>query len=162
MLSTSQLEVLYNKYYILLIKFATKYTRSAEIAADIVPEVFIRAYEKLKDKEGDEKSWLIHTTANMCVDYFRKSGKIKKAERIVCNEFTEEMKLHFIESEVEQALICNINNLPGQCKKIFLLYWGGASTEYICSSMGISIQNALNQKTRAIKLIKQSIAKYYI
>lgn len=163
MLSTVQLEVIYNKYYWSCFRYALSVVGSVEDAQDITSDVFIRAYTKMKYIDITAEAFLIILTKNICWEFKKRVGKIKVLPLFEDVYLIEEyVGKAIIKEEVLKALDNSIVSLPLKCQQIFLLYMGGASTGDICAVMGISIQNALNQKTRAIKLIKQSIAKYYI
>lgn len=161
MLSRLQLEAIYNKHYEACFRYALSYVRSIEQAEDIVSEVFVKAYYKMEYVGDKEESFLIILTKNTCTDYERKKIEIYPLidDLYLIADYVED---EIMKDAMLETIHESMNSLPRKCKKIFLLYMGGANTGDICSSMGISIQNALNQKTRAIKLIKQSIAKYHV
>ncbi len=70
------------------------------------------------------------------------------------------IKNEMIDAEVFVELNHKIENLPEKCRKIFkLIYFNNLSTSEVAEEMGISNQNVLNQKARAIHILRSGLLR---
>lgn len=161
MISHEALKIAYDEHWLKLWLLARKYLRDDEMAKDIVSEAYIRAWEK-RWQVMDTGGFLWTTTKRLCIDYLR-SAKNQRTVEIIDDYFPEQTyPVDYIEDAVMVQLFKEIESLPKKCKQVFLLSWKGFRTQEIVAKMKISQQNVLNQKHRAIKLLKYSMRKYSI
>ncbi|QCK15753.1 RNA polymerase sigma factor [Mangrovivirga cuniculi] len=76
-------EPIYKKYYKPLFRMVISKTRDPDITADILSGVFCKALHKLPSFECRGKSiyfWLYRIAVNECMQYFRKTGKVRHVE----------------------------------------------------------------------------------
>ncbi len=71
--SLLEFEKIIDNYGESLMRLAYTYVKDRQIAEDIVQDVFIRAYEKMKDFRGESsyQTYLYRMTVNRCHDHFR-------------------------------------------------------------------------------------------
>ena len=83
-LTDEQFEIIYNKYYSMLLNIANKYVRNYPDSEDIVQEVFIKFYKNNKTFEEDEmiKYYLIRLTINYSLNVIKHEKK-----QLIDNEY---------------------------------------------------------------------------
>jgi DNA-directed RNA polymerase specialized sigma24 family protein len=64
-----------------------------------------------------------------------------------------------VETELIQLLYSAMENLPGECRKIFQLYLDDQTTAEIANHLQISTATVRSQKRRAIQLLKHWMAE---
>lgn len=151
----------YNKrlYY-----YAVQLLNNSEEAEDIVSDTFKKLWEKAADINSLQhiEGFLYTSTRNACIN---KSKQLQRQEEIhrqlsySASEVTDHDLLNaMIEGELLAKIYAAIETLPRKCKAIFKLsYLEGLSTEEIAQAMNISTRNVLNQKNRAIQLLKAKL-----
>ncbi|MGN1009164.1 MAG: RNA polymerase sigma factor [Butyricicoccus sp.] len=84
---------------------ALRSTGSEADAADITQEVFLRAYHALDSFRGDSgfSTWLYRVTANLCVDYARKSRPVDSLDDELVIEVPETRGEHQPEAALESS-----------------------------------------------------------
>jgi RNA polymerase sigma-70 factor (family 1) len=156
-------EQVFKEHHRSLCYLAEKYGLDKEEAEDIVADTFTKLWHgraQFSDK-GHIKGFLLTTTRNACVNL----AKQKKRRVASNNELTylladreEDFFRKLVETELLKKLYPYIEKLPRKCRAVFeQVYFEGASTEEAASRLGISTRNVLNQKARAIQLLKGKI-----
>lgn len=156
-------EEVFKEYHRSLHYLAMKYGLEKEEAEDIVADTFTKLWHgraQFSD-EGHIKGFLVLTTRNACVNLMKQ----KQRRTISNNELSylladkeEDFFRKMVETELLKKLYPFIEKLPGKCRAVFeQVYFEGASTEEAAAKLGISTRNVLNQKARAIQLLKGKI-----
>lgn len=123
---------LIKKYNQDIFRFAYYMLKSKTDAEDITQDVFLRTWENLdKFKFSKAKQWMIKTTYNMCIDFFRKR---KLTDELFYYKDDEE-EFELIDNDVISNPIVKIENnllkeriedaiqkLPEKLKTIFIMY----------------------------------------
>lgn len=168
MISDNEFNDLYEKYYVRMLCLAHGLISDWEECSNVVTDVFITAWQKMDGLDTRIESWLCVAVLNKSKSYLRKIST-KKRSRIVIVEYDERDFIEMaedipklIESSFMASIIEDIQKLPPKAKEIFELSLVGKSTKEISSIMNVSFQNVLNQKQRAIQLLRSSAAKYQI
>jgi len=134
-------------------------------AEDIVAESFIKLWHKHNDFETltNIKAFLFITTKNSCLNYIKKIERQTSIHEQLQREgvsFEEDINFAEIEAEMLQQLYTEIERLPRKCKNIFkLIYLEGLKTDEIAQRLEISNKTVLNQKLRAIQLLRSALFK---
>jgi RNA polymerase sigma-70 factor (family 1) len=154
---------LYDTHYRSLCYFNQKIIQHAQEAEDISTEIFLKLLQKKKDFNSlpEIKAFLFTASKNACIDFLRKERQQQKSN----DQFSSigEMNENLLEQEiltakVLQAIYIEIENLPKQCKQVFkAIFIEDKSTAVIAEEMGISPQTVLNQKTKALKIIRSAV-----
>lgn len=78
---TSRFEALIQKYQPRIFATARRYARREDEVEDIVQEVFIKAFQKLKTYRGDApfEHWLMRLTVRTCYDFLRAHQRNREA-----------------------------------------------------------------------------------
>lgn len=128
----------------------------ADDAADIVQEVFMAMYQKLKKGKKIEypKSWLYKATLNKSIDINRSRQKLLKIEfSAVKNKAVEENA-----SDVNNELIQHaLNRLPAKEKAMAILYSEGMSYKEISSVLGIKFTSVGKTLTRTLEKLGKEL-----
>lgn len=154
---------LFNRYYAPLCSYAATFLKYSEVAEEVVQESFIKIWENRVNIriEMSMRAYLYRTVHNNCISYIRgeivnrkQSSEIReeilKHATIVTNELSDETLDMIICDELEIFLQKVIDNLPGQCNKIFnLSRHGRLSNKEIADIMGISVNTVKTQLSRA-------------
>lgn len=153
---------LYKTHYRPLCYFNQKIVQHIQEAEDISTEVFLKLLRKKNDfgSLNEIKSFLFTASKNACLDFLRKQKQQITQElssdivTIDENSIDEEM----LTAKILQSIYAEIESLPKQCKQVFkAIFIEGKSTAVIAEEMGISPQTVLNQKTKALRIIRLAI-----
>ena len=163
--SPEAVKYIYNKYFADLYVFAFKMTGDRHEAEDIAVTSFMKLWQLRERFEtpANIKAFLYVTARNACLDHLRAYKRHLQSHLEI-----DYLKLHENNTRVDEhthgqllnELRQAIENLPQQCKLIFkLLFFEGHSTAAIAEQLGISPQTVLNQKTRALQLLRNALAR---
>jgi RNA polymerase sigma-70 factor (family 1) len=160
---------LYNRHYQPLCFFADRLLDNKEEAEDVAVESFLKL---LKEREKQTtirniKAYLFSAAYNGCVDILRR----RKTRQKVYNEIehvgvgagagiAEELPAdrERIIASVLQVIYEEIEQLPAKTKIVFTsIFLEGKSTATIAAEMGISPQTVLNQKSRALEILRTKL-----
>ena len=152
----------YELYYDKIYTFAYNLISNETEAQDITTDTFVKLWRLRENfgSLGNIKAFLYITCRNACLDFLRHlkverktHGKIRYSQKI-----EELIPSEMMDAEVFIKLARLIEQLPGKCRKIFeLIYYNNLSTSEIAQEMGITNQNVLNQKARAIHILRTGL-----
>jgi RNA polymerase sigma-70 factor (ECF subfamily) len=167
-------EKLYHFMQPRLYAFCRKIIDDQEIARDIVQDVFLSLW-------NNRQALVIHTslsayifrmTYNKCMDHLRQlkmnnkfqnysALKIKESELLFFDpDYNAKGSIFF--SEIETIISKSIDNLPDQCRKIFMMSrLDGFDHKEIASKLNISIRTVESQIYKALKSLKIELKDYY-
>lgn len=152
---------IYTLYYKPLCFYAERILlKSTDEVEDIVVEGFLKLVERRKQFSSPKhiKAFLFTTVRNASIDVLRRRKKIlsivPEASDSIENAFwtqAEELTM----ARILQTIYAHVEELPAQCKAIFKeSFISGKPAIAIAEEMGLSRQTVLNQKARAIKLLR--------
>ncbi len=143
---------------------ANRLIKQEEMAKDIVADVFLKFWEKKESLQevNNVKAFLYVAIRNRCLDYLK---KVKHEASIEPAGFNEDWQVsgseYFLQAiydaETIRQLYKAIESLPAECKKVVELGLEGFSTNEIAEKLGISASAVSNQKSRAVKLLKEQL-----
>lgn len=148
---------LFERYYASMVLFAQSYIPDQEVAKDIVQDIFlvlIRSQEKFTTIEH-LKTYLYSTVKNRCLKHIRHQNvKVRYKQYVLTNE-NEEANYHerILDEEVFSLLNQAIQELPAQCKNVFLLTLEGKSNPEIAEILGIGIETVKSHKKTGKKIL---------
>lgn len=156
----------FEQFYPSLCYFAERLIDDREEAEDIVLELFTKLWQRKEHFEtlANIKAFLYISTRNTCLNFLqyrqRKSVSQKELEYLSEREGPVAFDFELINAEVMQAIHRQVEELPRQCREIFkLIFFQGLSTAEIADRLGISTKTVLNQKLKAISLIRTELLK---
>jgi len=159
------IQALYASNYRALCYLADKLIHNKEEAEDIATDTFLKFLKKRLDFDNyrDIRAFLFTATRNACVDYLRKMKRRENAIGELNYLGRVEETFGFTEmltAKVLQVMYADIEALPEQCKKIFKsFFFDNKTTAIIASDMEISPQTVLNQKNKAIRILRMGLLK---
>ena len=160
--------ILFFKYLPVLNSFATKFTKSSDIAQEIIQDAFVRVWlnrEKLEYVDN-VKAYLYKYVSNECLAYLRKKlkdekviDKLKISHSDSSNTTSEAIDLN----EINKIISSAVEKLPQQRKKIFRLSRNeGKTIPEIAELLGISSNTVKNSLVIALKSVKDELSWYGI
>jgi RNA polymerase sigma-70 factor (family 1) len=154
---------LYTLHYQALCYYADRMIRNKEEAEDIAVESFLKLLQKKDDfdKLRDIESFLFTATRNLCIDLLRRTKRREQDHQTIAflhdaDKFQEDKEM--VTAMVLQTIYAEIEHLPQQCKLVFRsIFIDGKTTAQIAADMGISPQTVLNQKTKALNILRNKL-----
>lgn len=124
-------EELVRRYEKRVYAVALRSSGSPEDAADIVQEVFLRAWRSIESFRGDSgfSTWLFRITMNMCVDFARHKHSQPQTQSIVDEEENERQvpdtaptpEEHLENRELGRELAATLDEISEEHRRIVLL-----------------------------------------
>lgn len=155
-------EVLVTRYKKKIYNIAYRFTGSKEDALDVTQEVFIKAYNSLKqyDPKYNFSSWILKITTNYCLDLKKK----KRVETVVLNtdlnnnETTTSAENLYLHKENKEAIYEAINSLPEKYRILILLYHNqNQSYNEISQALQLPLTKVKNRLYRARLMLKDAL-----
>ena len=144
--------IFYNSYRIV---------RDMAAAEDIASDTFQKLWENRAKIETEDHigAFLRRVSRNLSLNFMKHEVRKTNVEEELryLNEDLDGTDLanDLIANEATKKIYQAIESLPGQCKAVFkLLYFEQASTREAAQKLGLTERNVLNQKARAIQLLR--------
>ncbi len=120
-------EIVYKKYYGMLVTVGMRYFQDLNDAKVLVNEAFFKIFTKIDSYNTSIpfESWITRIMVNTSIDYWRKIKKVKFNEKNVPEYFDEPMpnSSGTIAEKIEaEYLIQLLQQVPEVSKKVFLLF----------------------------------------
>jgi RNA polymerase sigma-70 factor (ECF subfamily) len=153
---------LYKLYYSELCNYASNLCGSDELAEDIVQHTMIKIWEKGLDLNINTslKGYLLKSVYYQFIDTQRKLKKEDNKLEILKQEALLEF-IDFSSEEIEniyRLIDIEINNLPKQCKEVFLLgKKEGLKYKEIAEKLNISIKTVERHISLALKKLREKL-----
>jgi RNA polymerase sigma-70 factor (family 1) len=154
---------IFQEFYRSLCYFANQLIHNQQEAEDIAIDSIIKLLEKRGDFDNilNIRSFLFVSTRNSCFDFLRseqRHGNSHKELLYLQGEAEEQVENEMIKARVLQEIYTKVEVLPPQCRKVFkLIFFEGLSTSQIAQRMNITARTVLNQKARAIQLLRGTL-----
>lgn len=159
------LRIVFKKCYRPLVHYANQKLKDVAEAEDIVVNAFEKllrkpvVFESMQHLEG----YLYTIVRHACIDILRKRSRnavwITELEYIRKGE-KEEISDELMKTKILQELNKEIEALPAQCKRIFkLIFIDGLNSKEVATNIGISTKTVLNQKARALRILRNTLLK---
>lgn len=156
---------LYGRYYKGLVYFARRIVEHAGEAEDIAQDTMVKLFHKKNDFEqlSDIKSFLYISVRNACFNYLKARDRHALSHRellYLTPEGEESADLEILKSRVLAEIYQEVASLPAQCGEVFrLVFIQKLTTAQAAEKLGLSPQTVLNQKARAIKLLRYRLSE---
>lgn len=161
------LEAVFRQHYAGMASFVQRYVRSADLAEELVQDVFLKLWSKREHLADIEtlRTYLFRAARNTALNYLRrvKLERRWREEQAAADDpptayaADEETS----EQEVAAAVQAAIDRLPPRCREIFLLSRdGGLTYAEIARSLEISVKTVETQMGRALKSLRTSLSHF--
>ncbi|NML19370.1 sigma-70 family RNA polymerase sigma factor [Pseudoflavitalea sp. G-6-1-2] len=156
---------LFNQLYRPMIYFADKLINNMHESEDIVATAFFKLTGRIEQFQSlrDIKAFLYITVRNECLDHLRRLARHEKSHEQLqyLMDYTDaQADDEMLRARILQEVYNEIEQLPSQCKKIFkLIFSKGMTTRQIAEELELSPQTVLNQKAKALNLLRGVLAK---
>jgi RNA polymerase sigma-70 factor (family 1) len=162
--NSSAFRVIFENYNRLLFTCAVQLVKEKEQAEDIVSEAFAKLWQRHEtfNNEDHVKAFLFVATRNACLNHLRhiqrKTASQSELSYLQKDKDDKDIIMDMIEGELLKKIYPLIETLPNKCRTIFkLIYFEDASTDEVAEKLKITPRNVLNQKSRAIQLLKKKL-----
>jgi len=158
-------QYLFSTYYKLLSLFALRYVTDLDIAKEIVQDLFVHLYEIRGELiiSTSLKAYLYQSVRYRCLNHLKKAqSHAKHLENLAAPADTgTELEDRIMETELEEAVFLQIDQLPEQCKRIFLMSRvEGKKNKEIANILSISIRTVETQISKALKTLRENLKDY--
>lgn len=155
-------ENIFKAYFSALMAFSRKILGDEDAAREVVHQVFVNLWERRHeiDLSTPLKSYLFSAVNNRSLNVIRDRKKFSPEP---VPEQSEEWDLNArLESmELEEHIRRSISTLPARCREIFELNrFDGLSYSEIAKKLDISVKTVENQMTKALKILREQLARY--
>lgn len=140
---------------------ALRLTKSEEIAADIIQEVFMKLWEYREriDEIQNMEAWLYRVTENKVIDNLRKAAADRRLREKIwtsLQQIVDENESPLATREYEQIIRKAIDGLPAQRKLIYRMNKErGLSYQQIADELNISRHTVKNQLFTAVRSVRK-------
>ena len=156
-------EVVFKKYYPLLVVFVVRHIGDEDVAKDIVQDIFFKLFESghsLPDN-FQLKSWFYRVARNAAVDYLRHLQVEDKYKFLMAEGM---INIPDIDEEIDEQVYAKVNlaieSLPEQCRLIIKLnVLEGKKYQEIAEELGITINTIRTQVSRGYKKLREILAE---
>lgn len=133
-------------------------------ARDIVQDVFLQIWNKRESIEIRTAlgAYLKRAVINRCLNAIKQRKANVDIDSFEAPASREASPQDLMElKDLEIALQAALNQLPEKCRQVFVLKrLEGMSQKEIATLLGISTKTVENQVTKALKVLKESLASY--
>lgn len=162
-----EFEALYKKYYKEIYHYGAKLLDSShlidskELSEDYSSEAWVLAYQRWDtfESEYNVKAFVYICVKNRCFNHLQYVTRLNKSHKeiLFLSKESELPDYLAINSDVIAFIFSELQKLPPQCQKITELFFKGVSSNEIAAILHITRKTALNQKLKAIGILKQKI-----
>ncbi len=167
------LEVIYRRYYSLLLNYGMKCTPDDDMVRDCIQELFVKLAKSsnLSDTEYP-RSYLLKSLRNMIND---KSTSARS--QVECFSFNDEIFSDIMDDDSfekifgnsdedlrkKKALVQALSQLTSQQKHIlYLRYIKGLSHKEVAEAMDMNVQSSMNLLSRSVSKLREILATHSI
>jgi len=164
--SLQSFEVLFRQYYQMLCSYAFKFVNDADMAEEIVQDLFYKLWEKRNEIQifSSVKSYLFSAVHNRCLKYIE--------HRNVENRYKDYFLLHESEidsepqnasevHELQEIVDHTLDSLSERCSSIFRLNrFEGLKYHEIAQKLSISVKTVEANMGKALKMLRKNLKNY--
>ena len=152
----------FREYFTPLMAFSRRILGDEDDAREVVHQVFIKLWERRSelDLSTSLKSYLFTAVNNRSLNVIRDRKKFSSEEvpeRVGEWDVSAELE----SMELEEKIRGVIASLPEKCRVIFELNrFDGLKYSEIASQLDISVKTVENQMSKALKILREQLARY--
>ena len=162
---SSVFKQIFQHYYRSLRQYAWQMVKCDAVAEDIVVDAFVKLYQRRTYMESFAHlhNFLYTCARNACIDHYHYLQRERRRlgawpdEPLFIDPTNDPDSLH---DQALQLVYTQSTKLPPVCRRVFQLFFlDNKTTPEIAQALGIRPQTVLNQKTRAIRLLRERLVK---
>ncbi len=149
-------EEIYSENYKAMHRVAFKMIGDKDGASDIVQDVFIDCFQKLRNGLviDNAKSWLYKVTYIKCIDHFRKQQRLHEIKLMKDIEIEDKQNDN---QEMKTVIKKALSKLNPQEKVLAVLYSEGLSYKEMASATGIKFSSIGKTLSRTLKKLGKEL-----
>lgn len=156
-------KIIYQRYRYRVYEYAKKWLNDTDEIEDVISETFIKLWHRRKKLESYENivGFLFLTVKNACLDILRHKKMKSEKEVDIQNQINQyhDFSLMEIKEDFLKLIYAEVEKLPLKMKEVFLLsFEEGLKPNEIAQLLNISVQTVSNQKSSALKILKQVLS----
>jgi RNA polymerase sigma-70 factor (ECF subfamily) len=154
--------------------YAKSIVLDAELAKEIVQDVFLKIWNNRNSLEvkSSLKAYLYQMTHNMCIDHLRTRANKRNLSIISYDDLRMRLDVfeledqdslfdHLFSEQIEEAIHHAIEELPEQCREVFILSRYELLTyPQISKRLNISLSTTKTQMVRAMQKLKDALKEF--
>ena len=164
-------ETLYKSYFSFLCLYAFGMVHDEGLVKEVVNDVFLKIWQKREEIEIKHsiKAYLYRCVHNSCMNSLELNKKLREDSMTGITDQLKELSGQDEESiieqlslpQVEKDIAKSIDQLPPQCKEVFLLSRFEMLTyNEISERLNISVNTVKTHMSRALDSLRNSLKKY--
>lgn len=158
---------IYDDTYFTIYQYAKRWLVDGQDAQDVTADTFIKLLHRRAQFVNMDNitAFLKVTVRNACLDFLKHKKVQSDKERQLIYELSQEHEPDFSWVEVQEAYLSliyiEVEKLPAKMKEIFLLsYRDGLKPAQIAERLNITVRTVSNQKTNAIRLLREALQQH--
>ena len=159
-------EKFFKENYHLACLVALRYLNDEQEAEDIVQETFLYLWEKRAQIKihQDLKQYVLRAVKNRCINYINRQKQLLQiSEKEIDISLNENPNDNYSQEELAMQISKSIEELPPQCKKIFMLaYLENLTYNEIAETLQLSKNTIKTQMGIAYKYLREKLKRYFL
>lgn len=162
----ARFDALMRGHYAALCTFVQRLLGSAEVAEDVVQDVFVAIWQRglPTECEANPRPYLFRAARNGAISQVRRE-RTRERWRAEAGRATSDANdsaaARLEVEELDAAIARAVDALPARCRMVFTLHrQHGLTYAEIAEVMGISRKTVENQMSRALAVLRQRLAPY--
>ncbi len=151
---------IFRQHFENLCKYAFTIVKDADEAKDVVQTLFMKMWEKRNELTitGTLKSYLYKATHNQCLNRLEHREVRLRFQTEDASKSREVQHPEVFPNELEGRIKTIIQNLPPQCRTIFMMSrYEEMKYAEIASALGISVNTIENQVSKALRILRDNL-----
>lgn len=159
--------IIYDQLHFSIYRYARRWLNDPADAEDVTAETFIKLLQHRGKMENmaNIEGFLKVSVRNACFNNlkYRKVRTDKQDELLLRMDTEQEPDFAWVKAEEEflEVVYAEVEKLPAKMKEIFLLsFREGMKPAEIAEKLGITVRTVSNQKTNAVRLIREALQHF--
>jgi len=156
-------EILFEKYYKTLCRFAFLFTRDADLSQSLVQDVFLKLWERRFKNSAIENlaGYLTTMVRNRCSDYQKQQKHFDLTTEMEDNQTDYSTEESIYGHNFEESLLAALSNLPAKCRLAFeYSRFENLTNKEIAEKLNISVKGVEALIGRSLKLLRADLKEF--
>jgi RNA polymerase sigma-70 factor, ECF subfamily len=156
--------ILFRTYYGSLFQFARRITGSADVAEDVVQDVFVAVWERRETWEvaSSVTAYLHGAVRNRALRYARRVATTARLAPFVESEASgNDIESAVAAADVDAEVARAITRLPSRCRTVYTLRWHHQLTySEIAHILGLSVKTVEAHVAHALRVLRTKLRRF--